>query len=87
MGVAGGRVWQEGRLEVWARPLDDGTWAAGLFNRGLRPYDVTVRWEDLGLGGAQPVRDLWQQKDMGVFDGAYTVQVPRHGAVMVRIGR
>jgi alpha-galactosidase len=86
-GVAGGRVWQEGRLEVWARPLDDGTWAAGLFNRGLRPYDVTVRWEDLGLGGAQPVRDLWQQKDMGVFDGAYTVQVPRHGAVMVRIGR
>jgi hypothetical protein len=26
-----------GRLEVWARPLADGTMAVGLFNRGLKP--------------------------------------------------
>jgi len=87
MGTAGGRIWQKGRLEVWARPLHDGTWAAGLFNRGLQPYDVTVRWEDLGVRGPQPVRDLWQQKDLGVFNGAYTVKVPRHGAVMVKVGK
>lgn len=87
LGVAGGRVWKDGRLEVWARPLHDGTWAAGLFNRGLVPYEITLRFSDLGLTGSQPVRDLWRRRDLGSFEGGYTVEVPRHGSVMVKVGR
>ncbi|HZD04390.1 MAG TPA: hypothetical protein VE173_05720, partial [Longimicrobiales bacterium] len=87
LGVAGGRVWKEGRLEVWARPLHDGTRAVGLFNRGLKPYDVTVRFADLGLSGPQPVRDLWRQADLGTSTDAFTAEVPRHGAMMLKIGR
>lgn len=31
--------------------------------------------------------EIWsRQKDVGDFEGAYTVTVPRHGAVMLRIG-
>ena len=73
-------------LEVWSRPLHDGTRAVGLFNRGLKPYEVTARFEDLGLSGTQPVRDLWQQKDLGEHTDGFTVEVPRHGAVMVKVG-
>jgi alpha-galactosidase len=87
LGVAGGRVWQDGRLEVWSRPLHDGTRAVGLFNRGLRPYEVTVEFSDIGLEGSQHVRDLWQRLDLGVFEDRYSVEVPRHGAVMVKVGR
>ncbi len=87
LGQAGGRVWQQDKLEVWVRPLHDGTLAVALFNRGLQPYDVTARWSDLGLKGRQPVRDLWQKKDLGQFSETFTATVPRHGAVMVRIGR
>jgi alpha-galactosidase len=87
LGVAGGRLWKDGRLEVWARPLHDGTYAVGLFNRGLWPYEVAVRFPDLGLSGKQPVRDLWQQKDLGVFTDEFKIEVPRHGAVLVTIGR
>jgi len=86
LGVAGGRVWKDGRLEVWARPLADGSRAVGLFNRGLVPYDVAVRFSDLGLSGEQPVRDLWRRQDLGTFTDVYPVEVPRHGAVMVRVG-
>ena len=57
-----------------------------LFNRGLEPYPVTARWSDIGVTGKQRVRALWLKKDVGDFDGAYTVTVPRHGAVMLRIG-
>jgi alpha-galactosidase len=85
-GVAGGRVREDGRIEVWARPLHDGTWAAGLFNRGLEPREVTLHWSDVGLEGEQPVRDLWQQTDLGTMRDRFTTHVPRHGAVMVRIG-
>jgi hypothetical protein len=55
-----------------------------LENRGLKPYDATVRWQDLGLRGPQPVRDLWQQKDVVTFTDTYTVTVPPHGAIIPR---
>jgi alpha-galactosidase len=87
LGVAGGPVWKEGRLEIWSRPLHDGTRAVGLFNRGLQAYPMTLRFSDIGLSGAQPVRDLWKQEDLGEFSQEYAVEVPRHGAVMVRVGR
>jgi alpha-galactosidase len=87
LGVAGGPVWKQGRLEVWARPVHDGTYAVGLFNRGLQAYDVTARFSDLGLSGTQPVRDLWRRQDLGNFTDQFTIKVPRHGAVMVKIGR
>ena len=30
--------------------------------------------------GAQKVRDLWQQKDLGTSRDAFSAKVPRHGA-------
>ena len=80
------RVTQDERLEVWARPLADGTQAVGLFNRGLQPVDMRVLLSTLGLSGAQPVRDLWQQKDLGRVTGTFHTMVPAHGAVVVKVG-
>lgn len=80
------RVTQDERLEVWARPLADGTQAVGLFNRGLQPVDMGVLLSKLGLTGSQPVRDLWQQKDLGRVTGVFHTIVPAHGAVLVKVG-
>ncbi len=87
LGKPAARRTQGGRLEVWSRPLWDGTLAVGLFNRGQEATKVTARWSDLGVQGSQPVRDLWQQKDLGVFRDSFSASVPQHGAVLVKIGR
>jgi alpha-galactosidase len=87
LGKAAARVWKDGRLEIWARPLSDGTTAVGLFNRGLGPAQVTARWSDLGIRGRQPVRNLWLRKDLGTFSDSFSATVPRHGVVFVKIGR
>ena len=87
LGRAAGRVWNDARREIWSRPLSDGTMAVGLFNRGLAPHVMTLRWSDLGLRGRQPVRDLWQRKDLGNFAEVFSAIVPRHGVVFVRIGK
>lgn len=87
LGRAASRVWKQDRLEIWARPLSDGTVAVGLFNRGLTPNKVTAQWSHLGLRGRQPVRDLWQRRDLGAFDEAFSATVPRHGVVFVKIGK
>ena len=86
LGRGASRVWRQDRLEVWSRPLADGTRAVGLFNRGLRDATVTARWADIGVTGAQPVRDLWLHKDLGTFTDSFTTTVPRHGAVLVKVG-
>ena len=87
MGKAASRVWRDGQLEVWSRPLSDGTFAVGLFNRGPVAAKVTAKWPDIGVAGGQHVRDLWQQKDLGTSTGAFETMVPRHGAMLVRIGQ
>ena len=43
LGVQGHRVWQEGPLEVWMKPLADGSTAVGLFNRSDQDYPFQSR--------------------------------------------
>ena len=87
LGKPAGRVNMTGDLEVWARPLFDGAKAVGLVNAGDEDAKVTVKWSDIGVSGKQPVRDLWLRKDVGSFESAYSVMVPAHGCVVVKIGR
>jgi alpha-galactosidase len=86
LGKPAGRVALDDTKEVWARKLADGTLAVGLINAGTETTKVTASWKDLGLKGEQPVRDLWLHKDQGVATDAVTVEVPAHGAVLLKIG-
>ena len=85
LGKPGRRVAIEGDLEVWARDMEDGTKAVGLFNRGEDATTVTAKWADLGLKGKRIVRDLWRQQDLGKYEGEFKASVPRHGVVLVRL--
>jgi alpha-galactosidase len=84
-GAQGRRVAQEGPLEVWAKPLADGGVAVGLFNRGESVNPVTMNFKDIGIQRSAQVRDLWHHKDLGSLTGSYTTDVPRHGAVLLKI--
>ena len=85
LGKAAGRKSSDGWTEVWARPLEDGSMAVGLFNRGPEAATVAVKWSDLGIAGSRMVRDIWQQKDLGRSTNEFSATVPRHGVVFVRI--
>ncbi|MCX6997009.1 MAG: NPCBM/NEW2 domain-containing protein [Kiritimatiellaeota bacterium] len=86
LGRQAGRVAKEGDLEVWAKDMEDGSKAVGLFNRGRRPAEVTARWKDLGITGPQKVRDLWRQQNLTVAKDEYRAEVPGHGCLLLRIG-
>jgi len=85
LGQPGRRMTKKGDLEVWARPLEDGSLAVGLFNRGEGLKAVTATWEDLGITGPHEARDIWRQRDVGIFDGQFDALVARHGVVLVRL--
>jgi alpha-galactosidase len=87
LGIQGHRIKQEGPLEVWMKPLKDGSTAVGLFNRGWGAMPVTVNFRDLGLGNSAVLRDLWAKKDLGAFQENYSAIVPQHGVVLIQVKR
>lgn len=138
-----------GSVEVWSKPLADGSFALLLLNRGEAPANVTASWDrdipagralapegpaeckgepdecegwassgecernpsfmsrtcncscrlvagvsqgatmgsDFGLEDNRPavVRDLWQQKNLGVFYSAFSATIQPHAVRMVRV--
>jgi alpha-galactosidase len=87
LGIQGHRIKQDGPLEVWVKPLKDGSAAVGLFNRGWGAMPMTVDFQEVGLGNSVAVRDLWAKKDLGPFQEKYTANVPQHGVVMLHVKR
>lgn len=87
-GVQGYKVFVDGDLEIYNKPLADGTTAVLLLNKGKDVADITVTWEMIGLSGDQPVRDLWQCKDLGEFKDSFSVKgLGEHDNRMLKIGK
>jgi alpha-galactosidase len=83
----GVRLRRNGNAEVWAKSLSSGAIAVLMLNRSDQSKDLRVQWSDLGLLEAGVnVRDLWQRKDLGVFDAGFMARaVPAHGSVMLLV--
>ena len=90
---------EEGR-QIWVKEMEDGSKAVGLFNaeEGRRtPVDYFSTWSkmsrakmtlkgvDLGIKGKFRVRDVWRQRDLGVFGREFTAEVPFHRVVLLRV--
>jgi alpha-galactosidase len=79
-------VAKDGDTRVYAKRMEDGSRAVGLFNLSSNAVaTVTVKWSDLKITGTHAVRDLWRQKDLGKFEREFSLPVAAHGAEMVRI--
>ncbi len=72
-------------LQVWVKPLKDGSRAVVLLNRATVPARITASWGRVGLAGKTTrVRDLWAHSDTTVTGDRYGVSVAPHGVVMLR---
>jgi alpha-galactosidase len=87
LGKEGDRVSKNGPLEIWAKPLTGGASAVGLFNRDTQPHKMTLELSAVGFPPHAHLRDLWRHKDVHAHHGAYTVTVPAHGVVLLRLTR
>ena len=74
-------LWEQDGLQVWGKPLADGSFAAGIFNHGGAPATVMVKdvLAKAGWTNVDSCRDLWRQKDCPEY-----VCVQSHGVIMVK---
>lgn len=86
--------------QIWYKKLCDGSWAIGLFQMDpyfvlwnqdeaekiqTVNYDLKLNLKQMGLSGKVLIRDLWRQKDIGIYDGEYTAEVPYHGVQLIKV--
>lgn len=73
------------RAQVWAKPMSDGSLVFALFNTADGATRISIDFDSLGLEGKWLVRDLWRQKDEGIYGIRYSAEVPGHATHLVRL--
>ncbi len=99
LGKSARLVATENDVQVWLKPLEDGSYAVGMFNIGGfgKTPESYFRWGDekskafeldlakLGLKGKWTIRDVWKQKNIGEFNGIFKTDIRHHGVIMIRL--
>ncbi|RYY32843.1 MAG: hypothetical protein EOP46_17985, partial [Sphingobacteriaceae bacterium] len=71
--------------QIWKGQMSNGDWIVGLFNRENTAQTRSINFAtNLGFGGNAAVRDLWSHSNLGSMS-SYSVSVPAHGCVVVKI--
>ena len=65
--------------------MHDGSLVFALFNTADTATRIAIDYDSLGLEGKWLVRDLWRQKDEGIFGIRYSTEVPGHATHLVRL--
>jgi hypothetical protein len=82
---SGRQLYRFGPHITWTAQDEDGSHYLAVFNTGVTAVSMETSFAKLGLTGQQKVRDVWQQADLGEFENTLTVQVPPHGARLVKV--
>ena len=93
LGIPGRLVYHKNGVEVWKKPLSDGSFALGFFYtddfgktpqtyfhwENEKPIVFSVALNSLGLKENYQLRDVWQQKNVGKIKNNISLTIPHHG--------
>lgn len=79
------RVVEDGSIQIFKRPLADGSYALGVFNVGDEDVNIDLQryLQQIGAQKFTAVRDLWRQKDLSATDLRYFL--PSHGVKYLKV--
>ena len=83
LGKQADRVSKDGDIEIWARPLSDGSQAIGIFNVGDEDQQFDIKKLAPNAASAGTIRDLWRQKDLTPSELVCTI--PTHGCKYIKV--
>ena len=85
LGKQAQRVVLDGSIQIWSRPLSDGSYAVGIFNVGQSDARVDFKkyFKEMGISSLQSVRDLWRQQNLSTTDVNYFI--PTHGVKYLKV--
>ena len=91
LGKQATQISNDGIGVVYAKTLEDGSFAVGLFNRSESETTISLKWGPWGTlptsnsGESYKVRDLWRQENIGIFQSEFESKVASHGVRLIRL--
>ncbi|MBQ0080791.1 MAG: putative Ig domain-containing protein [Alistipes sp.] len=73
---------------VYAKHLEDGSLAVGLFNLSSQPRRIKISQKILGTRGEKTLRDVWRQQDIYKWtsvDDTFEAEIEPHGTMLLTI--
>jgi alpha-galactosidase len=89
LGKQASRIYSEGEVEVWSKPLSGGAVAIAVLNAGDNRYSTHPFHLDLarlGLHGSQQAKDLWTGKDVELTENM-PLQIAGHDVFLMRVAQ
>ena len=99
LGISARLVQEKNGVQVWKKPLSDGSFALGFFYteefgktpqtyfhwENEKPIAFTVDLNSLGLTKNYQLRDVWQQKNLGKIKNQISMTIPHHGVKFYKL--
>jgi alpha-galactosidase len=90
LGMSAKRVFQEGPIQIWSRPLADGGVALAVINFGedenfLR--GIGLHLAEAGVKPGMKARSVWEAKDLGSIKDDYKYSLKRHEMLLLRFSK
>ncbi|WP_260703175.1 glycoside hydrolase family 27 protein [Edaphobacter flagellatus] len=88
LGKQGDRVYAGNQIEIWSRPLADGSVALAFFNVSVdrnTMRGMTLHLKDVGFPKGAHAHDVWANKDLGFIKDTDVFTIPKHGAVLLKL--
>lgn len=87
LGKQASRVINAGDIQVFTKPLSDGSVAVGIFNIGDKPISYRLQLDSINLSGKYRIRDIWRQQDIETITSSFETSVNRHGVKLLKLSR
>lgn len=82
----GHRIKMEGKSEVWAKKMKDGSYAVLLLNRDIKDTkSITLDWRDLNLTNTQSIYDVFEEKSLGTSENSFTSSIAPHASLFITV--
>ncbi len=85
LGKGGKVVLKRDDVQVWAKPLADGSTALAVVNLNWTAQNFKFTLKECGLVDGMSARDLWKQKPAGNQLKSMTVKLGGHGSAMYKL--
>jgi alpha-galactosidase len=84
-------------VESWFKPLANGDWAMCILNRGNTPQKFSINWKNEKVSDKEfgketnfekityKLRNLWTKEELGNTKNSFTIKIPAHDVVMLRL--
>ncbi|GAA4310764.1 hypothetical protein GCM10023149_05560 [Mucilaginibacter gynuensis] len=85
LGKQAERVFDNGKFQVWVKPLADGGTGVGIFNLNSKFATYTFNPADLKIKNISSMRDVWNQQAISYNGKSIMFNIPPHGVRLIKL--